>query len=44
MLETKVDANKQLEKIVGHIKVDLDGREKTVRNQESNLGNFVIFK
>ena len=35
------EAKKQLEKNIGEIHVDLDGRQETVRNCESNLGNFV---
>ena len=31
----------KLEKELGNIKTDLDGRYDTVRNHESNLGNFV---
>jgi len=38
-----VDANKQLDQEIGVINVPLDGRHDSVRNGETNLGNFVIF-
>ena len=31
----------QMETVLGHIDVDLDGRFKIIRSQESNLGNFI---
>jgi 2',3'-cyclic-nucleotide 2'-phosphodiesterase (5'-nucleotidase family) len=41
-LNKKANAITKLEKKIGEIKIDLDGRYETVRNHESNLGNFVI--
>ncbi len=35
------DLNKELDVVLGDVKVDLDGRFCTVRSRESNLGNFI---
>jgi len=38
---TKASANEHLKKVVGETKVDLNAVTKTVRTEESNVGNFI---
>ena len=35
------DLNEELEVVLGHMNIELEGRFSYVRTQETNLGNFI---